>query len=173
MSMREIDSRSTATFEDPRAILLACHEKLRYFSRLTARLGAHVASNGADTAASHTAKGILRYFDFAAPLHHDDEELDLFPALRALCNPMLNVAINELEAEHEDLAELWESVRLWLDAIAHGETAEPPAILGMFCRRYVIHAGAEETEIYAAMVDLPAEVMAAIGRSMCVRRGLK
>jgi hemerythrin-like domain-containing protein len=159
-------------FEDPQAMLLACHEKVRHFARLAARLGQHVSDNGADAEASHAAKGILRYFDLAAPLHHDDEELDLFPALRALGSSELDNAINRLEAEHEELAVLWESIRPWLDATAHNELVAPPATVAEFSRRYILHAGAEETEVYGAMADLPPEVIAAIGRSMCVRRGL-
>jgi hypothetical protein len=84
----------------------------------------------------------------------------------------LDSSINRLEAEHEELAALWESIRPWLEATASNELVAPPPSVAEFSRRYVLHAGAEETEVYGAMADLPAEVTAAIGRSMCVRRGL-
>jgi len=159
-------------FEDPRAMLLACHDKVRHFARLAQRLGVHVTENGADTEASHAAAGILRYFDLAAPLHHDDEEQDLFPALRGLSNATLDSAINHLEAEHEELAALWTSIRPWLEATKCNELLAVPPTLAEFSRRYVLHAGCEEAEVYGAIADLPDEVVAAIGRSMCARRGL-
>ncbi|MEC5384866.1 hemerythrin domain-containing protein [Uliginosibacterium sp. H3] len=170
--MNTINTVVIPGFEDPRAMLLACHDKVRHFARLAARLEAHVADKGADSEASHAAKGILRYFNLAAPLHHDDEELDLFPALRGLGSSELDSAINRLESEHEELAALWASIRPWLEATAHNELVAAPASVTEFARRYVLHAGAEETEVYGAMADLPPEVIAAIGRSMCARRGL-
>lgn len=158
-------------------MLEACHEKVRHFARLASRLAAHVDENGVDEQASHAAAGILRYFDTAAPLHHDDEEIDVFPALRALCNAALDQAMNCLETEHEELAVLWASVRPWLQAVARNAPADVavavPSTVPEFSRRYVLHAGGEETDVFPAMADLPPEVIAAIGRSMCARRGLR
>lgn len=45
-----------------------------------------------DVQAQAAAAQILRYFNVAAPLHHQDEDEDLFPALLALHQPALSEA---------------------------------------------------------------------------------
>ncbi|WP_417070512.1 hemerythrin domain-containing protein [Niveibacterium terrae] len=160
-------------FESPLSLLTACHDKVRHFAALSLSLAAHVESRGADRDAREAASNILRYFDIAAPLHHADEEEDLFPALRALGEPALDRAIDELEAEHRSLAGLWQSVRLWLTAIDRGEAAPRPDELEGFARLYPAHAAREEAEVYGAAKRLSAAELAGIGARMRQRRGAK
>ncbi|MDB5815973.1 MAG: hypothetical protein JWN23_3090 [Rhodocyclales bacterium] len=159
------------SFEDPVSMLLACHDKVRHFARLSTRLGAHVGHRGADAEAAQAAASILRYFDMAAPLHHADEETDLFPALRALNKRTLSVALDELEAEHDVLENLWRSVKPWLEATAQKNYITPPSTLPAFAKRYLQHAEREENEAYGAVRGLTADVLAAIGCNMRARRG--
>ena len=44
-------------------------------------------------------KTILQYFNHAAPLHHDDEEKDFFPALIEKA-PQAKESVDELERQH-------------------------------------------------------------------------
>lgn len=160
-------------FESPLAMLTACHDKVRHFAGLSLTLAAHVESRGADSEAREAASNILRYFDVAAPLHHADEEEDLFPALRALGEPGLDSAMAELEAEHRSLAGLWQSVRLWLTVIIRGEAAPRPTELEGFARLYPAHADREEAEVYGAAQRLTRAELAGIGARMRQRRGAK
>lgn len=160
-------------FESPLSLLTACHDKVRRFAALSLSLAAHVESRGADSDAREAASNILRYFDVAAPLHHADEEEDLFPALRALGEPGLELAIAELEAEHLSLAGLWQSVRLWLTAISQGEAAPPPNELESFARLYPAHADREEAEVYGAAKRLTSAELDELGTRMRQRRGAK
>ena len=69
------------SWDDPLEMLQACHERIEAQLALLARLRTHLAEHGVDQAAQEAIAGIQRYFTLAAPLHHQDEEEDLFPAM--------------------------------------------------------------------------------------------
>lgn len=64
-------------------MLEACHERVQRTLGLLGRLREHVRKQGVDNDARQAARDVLRYFDIAAPLHHQDEELHVFPC----CSP--------------------------------------------------------------------------------------
>ncbi len=66
------------SFDHPIEMLEACHDKVRHFTHQLAQLPAHLDQFGITDATIQTIHGILRYFDVAAPLHHADEEQNLF-----------------------------------------------------------------------------------------------
>jgi hemerythrin-like domain-containing protein len=161
------------SIDDPIELLRACHDKVRRFSGLTLRLRDHLTTLPAaqpDAQAQEAAQAILRYFDLAAPLHHDDEERDLFPALRTLGHAALNEVMDSLEAEHGHLGGLWQDVAPWLRRIAAGQAAPPPADLGDFAALYPAHAQREEDEVYPFATQLRAEQIQAISAAMVARR---
>lgn len=164
---------TTPSFEEPLALLTACHDKVRHFAALSLKLDIHLAQKGNDEEAREAARSILRYFDLAAPLHHADEEEDLFPALHALGDSKLNCSLDELEAEHVELAVLWQAVRRWLEAVAQNGLLARPIELDEFALRYPAHADREEAEVYGAASLLSATELSKIGVRMCQRRGVK
>ncbi len=159
------------SFDDPIAMLCACHDKVRRFSALSLKLAEHVALHGADAEAQTAAQAILRYFDHAAPLHHADEEQDLFPALLSLSRPALHATLTELTQQHPQLDALWQSVRVWLLATVAGTALPPPSELPQFVALYTEHAAREEAELYPAAADLPPEQLQAAAQRMQARRG--
>lgn len=164
-------SSPPASFAEPLALLQACHDKVRRFAGLTLLIDAHLGRHGADAQAADAAADVLRYFDLAAPLHHADEEEDLFPALRELGDAYLLRSMDALETEHRDLERLWRAVRPWLVAVAEGGVPVRPAELADFARRYPAHADREEAEVYPQAHRLGADSLAALGRAMEARRG--
>jgi hemerythrin-like domain-containing protein len=158
------------SIDDPIALLLACHDKVRHFAGLTLRLRDHMVTHGPDQQAQEAARAILRYFRIAAPLHHDDEERDLFPALDQDANPALKRALHELVSEHAELASLWRGVVPWLEATQAGETAVAPDTLSSFEQRYIAHADREETEVYPAAKMLTPAVLRGLAETMVARR---
>jgi hemerythrin-like domain-containing protein len=158
--------------DDPVELLLACHEKVRRFAELTLRLNRHLATHGPDQQAQDAAQSILRYFDIAAPLHHEDEEADLFPALRQLDQARAGPAIDKLAAEHAELHALWHGVRGWLQHTAQGQVCAPPATVDEFAQRHLAHAQAEEDEVYPATTMLDAATLRRISDAMVRRRTL-
>lgn len=168
--MRPLLQPVAPSIDDPIELLQACHDKVRRFAGLTLRLRAHVAERGPDAQAQEAARSILRYFDMAAPLHHDDEDRDLFPALRSLAQPELTNCIDELQAQHESLGHLWQALRPWLSATAEGQACPPPAEVDEFAVAYPAHAAREEAEIYPAAAQLSAAQLRQISDAMVRRR---
>ncbi len=166
-------------FDDPVEMLTLCHEKVRRFAALTAKLSDHVERHGVDDAASQAATSVLRYFNLAAPLHHEDEEQDFYPALRkrlaaepdSVHRRALTRSLNDLEAEHVHLADLWSTVRSWLEQLEQHIHVPVPACVGEFVTVYPHHADREELEIYPFAAALSLTERRQIGRKMAQRRG--
>lgn len=158
--------------DDPIELLLACHEKVRRFTMLAERLRAHLAQAGADAQAQDAARSVLRYFDVAAPLHHADEDEDLYPALRTLARPGLDDALTAISAEHVVLNRAWSAVRPWLQACAEGQALSPPVELTLFVDTYRRHAQREEAELYPHAQALTPTQTAAICAAMVRRRSV-
>jgi hemerythrin-like domain-containing protein len=157
--------------ERPLELLYACHDRIRRFTTLTARLSAHVAANGADNQAREAAAQILRYFELSLPNHHADEEADVFPALRGLSDIALAGSIAALEAEHCVLDALWQEVAPWLRRVEQGEALSAPDALAKFVANYTVHVEREEREVFPAIDQLPLETVDAIAQRMRSRRG--
>ncbi len=158
------------SIDDPIELLMACHEKVRRFAGLAVRLRDHAANKGADGQAQEAARSILRYFNIAAPLHHDDEEVDLFPALRQLGDAQLNLSMAQLESEHGKLAGLWHSLVPWLESISAGTDHPAPPSVDDFARSYPAHAQREEDEVYPFASRLRPEQIKQISAAMVARR---
>ena len=165
-------------FEDPVEILNSCHEKVRHFASLTIRLRDYLQKVGVDTTASEAATRIRRYFNVAAALHHQDEELDLFPALLALkegvisqaAKDTLSQAIASLAREHGTLGDAWSQIDRWLESVEAGQVAPGPACVDLFAHAYTRHADREENEIYPFARYLHQSEIQRIGMNMVKRR---
>ncbi len=158
-------------FSDPLALLAACHGRMLGLCDLLERLPAHQATHGNDDELAAAANRLLRYFDQAAPLHHQDEEQDLLPLL----GDRLESAVrHRLEREHEEQHALWARLRADLLAAIEGrphplEAAQIQAFVEA-CRS---HIDFEETQVLPlARTTLDAEALARLGRAMAARRGL-
>jgi hemerythrin-like domain-containing protein len=158
------------TLDDPMELLLACHDKVRHFTALADKLAVHVTKVGADEEAVSAAKAVIRYFDVAAPLHHADEELDLFPALGLLGDGTLQHHLAQLALEHESLNQGWMRLHLWLDAIVQGQASDPGQVVRDFTQAYRRHADDEETLVYPSAQHLSVAQRAGIAQQMVKRR---
>ena len=74
-------------FDQPVAVLKHCHGRIRKQLATLEKLLAHLPGHGADEQARQAASAVLKYFEKAAHLHHEDEEQDLIPMLRAVAGP--------------------------------------------------------------------------------------
>jgi hemerythrin-like domain-containing protein len=165
-------SAETVAFETPIAMLIACHDRVRQYADLTLKLAQYLIKEGVDAKAQDAATGILRYFNMAAPLHHDDEDLDLFPLLSQYGDAELQAIIASTSAEHDALGLLWQDIRSYLIPLAAGQGGSLPlALAGEFAKRYTDHADMEEARIYpSAELLLDAPTLAAMGQNMANRR---
>jgi hemerythrin-like domain-containing protein len=165
-----------AGFDEPIEMWLACHERVRRFARLLGRLVHHVNQRGADIEAREAATAIRRYFNEAAPRHHEDEEVDMFPLLRERgrgTDPTVLEVLDRVEADHVAMAGLWRQLDALLARISAGEPAVPDeALAAQFAAMYDAHIDAEESILLPALRRVVAAAeWNAIGRAMARRRG--
>ncbi len=163
-------------FEQPFAMLEACHERVQRTLGLLGRLREHVRQQGVDHDARQAARDVLRYFDIAAPLHHQDEELHVFPLLLAEATPEVQALVTRLQQDHVAMTADWAAARAGLQALLHenatGFTPQDEAALDRFAMRYDAHIAAEEGMAYpAAAALLPPAALEVMGREMAARRG--
>jgi hemerythrin-like domain-containing protein len=168
-----------AGFDQPVDMWLACHERVQRFAALLSRLAEHLRTEGANEDAQITATSIRRYFNEAAPLHHEDEEVDLFPRLRERLDPardrtVLDV-LDQVEADHLEMAGVWKKLDAQLARVSSGESVElgQPTI-DRFATMYRHHIDAEERILLPALKrTLGKADWQTVGRAMAERRGLE
>ncbi|RCX10173.1 hemerythrin domain-containing protein [Extensimonas vulgaris] len=167
-----------AGFEQPFAMLEACHERVQRMLALLQKLCAHLRAHGCDDAARQAARDVLRYFDQAGPLHHEDEEKHLFPLLRVQGNAEVRALVERLAQDHVHMATTWAQLRMPLLALANGQRfgfrAQEETALDCFAAHYARHIKDEEQHAYpAAQKLLEAQALLAMGQEMAARRGAR
>ena len=173
-----LNSHVAPGFDDPIGLLKACHMRIEQRCSLLLRIMAHMAKHGADQQAKQACNQVLHYFNNSGPLHHLDEEEDLFPALLRFAKrsqkKKLHALIEDLNADHEEMDRAWRAMRANLEGvIAENLPALDPDIVDRFQTIYFAHIQREEAEAFAAAEDcLPSEELERIGRNMAARRNV-
>lgn len=175
-SIQGLVPSSAAGFDEPFAMLEACHERLQRTLGLLRRLQTHVAARGADDQARQAARDVLRYFDLAGPQHHLDEERHVLPALQASGDPALGDLALRLHDDHGRMDAAWAQARPVLQGLAEGGLVRfDPAhlqVLDAFADLHAAHLEAEERSAFpAATRRLDAAALAAMSADMRRRRG--
>ena len=166
-------------FDQPIAVLKHCHGRIRKQLGTLERLLAHLPAHGADDQARQAASAVLKYFEKAAHLHHDDEEQDLIPMLRATAQgedaATLQALAPTILQDHKDMDALWQDLHEQLTAIADGSaTALSASSVQRFVQRYTAHMEREESTMAPmAMRLFSPEQMARLGAAMGRRRGIE
>jgi hemerythrin-like domain-containing protein len=178
ISLRSLVPGAAATFEQPFEMLQACHERVHRMLTLLGRIRAHVREHGADVQAQQAARDVMRYFDLAAPHHHQDEELHVFPPLLAKGDERVVAVVKRLQADHVQMEQRWAAARAVLVRIAEGQvqqlSAQDDAALDAFAGIYGDHIVAEEGIAYpAAQAAMDTDTIAKAGEEMMRRRGVK
>lgn len=165
-----------AGFEAPYEMLAACHERVQRSLDLLGRVLAYIDDQGHDAQTRSAATDVLRYFDLAAPLHHQDEERHVFPQLLGQGSPSLQATVLRLQAEHRQMEALWAVVRVALLRWSKPGCTEPVdadtrASVERFRGIYQGHIEAEENLVFpAARAAMSEATQQAMGREMQARR---
>ncbi|MGE0803841.1 MAG: hemerythrin domain-containing protein [Lautropia sp.] len=167
-----------AGFDEPFEMLDACHDRVRRTLSLLLRLGRHLAKqDSVDRQARDAAADVIRYFDVAAPLHHQDEERHLLPLLRSDPDPAGARVAGRVERDHARLHAAWQPVREDLQRIQAGERPALDAFRQRwrrFSARYRAHIHLEDMLAYPAVRPrMPAEALRMMGEEMARRRGVR
>lgn len=143
-------------FEQPFELLHACHDRVRRTLTLLDMLVDYVMTQGHDDKSRTAAERVLRYFDLAAPLHHEDEELHVFPPLLDNGDAALRDAVQQLQSDHRRMQVLWAVLRGPLLSLAKAgmDAPLPPESMRVdvanFCALYERHIDLEENTVYPA-----------------------
>jgi hemerythrin-like domain-containing protein len=153
-------------FDDPIGMLRACHEKILAHCGLLERL--------LDTPDRDTATQVHRYFSTSAPLHHRDEEEDLFPRIS---RQSLKIAelVHNLKKEHRELDSLWSRIAADLKSPPQDGFSEDFLDTAReFCRINRTHVTVENRELLPMATGiLSQQDLGAVGESMAARRGVR
>jgi len=165
--------------EAPFEMLTTCHERVHRMLRLLTRLREHLGAHGHDEQGAQAARDVMRYFDQAAPLHHEDEELHVFPVLLDRGDAAVQAVVQRLQQDHIAMEQAWPRARAVLQGVADATSAEAwnawdaaaLAALDDFAGRYGEHIRLEEEVVYpAAQAVLDATALAVMGEEMQGRR---
>ena len=161
-------SAPAAGFEAPFEMLATCHDRVKRMLRLQAKLQQHLQDKGCDEAARQAARDVMRYFDLAAPLHHQDEELHVFPDLLAGPDAALRALVQRLMQDHRQMEIAWLDARRTLMA-----TPAQTGALNQFAALYRQHLDDEDNTAYpAAQATLSPAALEAMSEDMMQRRGV-
>jgi pyridoxamine 5'-phosphate oxidase len=166
-------------FSQPIAVLKHCHDRIRKQLATLQKLLAHLPSHGADTQAQQAAQAVLKYFNNAAHLHHEDEEHDLLPMLQATAQgddaALLQDLVPRILAQHRQMDAGWLTIKAQLDKIATGtDRALSEAAIQQFVDAYAAHMETEEQQIAPMAKRLFSEAqMRTLGEAMQRRRGIE
>jgi pyridoxamine 5'-phosphate oxidase len=166
-------------FDQPVAVLKHCHGRIRKQLATLEKLLAHLPEHGADEQARQAATAVLKYFDKAAHLHHEDEEQDLLPMLLAVAKgedaATLQALAPVILQEHKDMDAMWQDLHEQLTGIADGSGTQLSAsIVRRFVQSYHGHMEREEGIVAPMALRLfGPDQMARLGGAMRRRRGLE
>ncbi|QEY25483.1 hemerythrin domain-containing protein [Neisseria zalophi] len=166
--MNPFDTKS-ATFNEPIEMLYACHGKVRRFCSQIGKLPEYIDENGCNNVALQAVHQISRYFNIAAPLHHQDEEEDFFPLLLQYY-PQAKPDIEQLLKQHNTLHNNWTAVSQEFAKLEADPNYQlKNNILQRFCADYDTHLNIEE-RLFEMGKHIPQKELAAIGKKMADRR---
>ena len=165
-------------FDQPIAVLKHCHGRIRKQLATLERLLSHLPEHGADEAARQAAAAVMKYFEKAAHLHHEDEEQDLIPMLRAVAQgddaATLQALAPVILQDHKDMDALWQDLHEQLASIADGSASALSAPgVQRFVQRYTSHMEREESMVAPMALRLfSPDQMRQLGDAMQRRRGI-
>ena len=165
--------------DEPFEMLKACHERVQRMLDLLDRARMHALTKGCDANLNSAFTDVMRYFDLAAPQHHLDEELHVFPIVLAKGNQSQKEIVRVLIQDHETMAHLWQNVKSVLVEVMKTPRDLPVFsfhendLMNAFRNVYAKHISNEELVIYPASVQFMSKHdIASMAEDMKVRRGV-
>jgi len=161
-------------FDDPLGLLRACHTRMLAHCDLLENLVAQARTSELDDAACKAAQDITRYFSSSAPLHHRDEEEDLFPRINRQSLRTADL-VHILKKEHRELDTLLESILPELRRMpADGFSDTFLGAAGRFCVLCRAHVNRENMELLPLISSsVSRKELGYIGEAMAQRRGVR
>ena len=161
-------------FDQPLALLRACHTKIIAHCDLLEQLVANLGNAGKKEENRGAARQVMSYFSTSARLHHQDEESNLFPLMMRQSLKLADL-VHSLKQDHRELNALWESIAVDLkrlpDVTDHTALADR---VHTFCELNRRHVTRENMEFLPrAESSLSSRQLQDIGAAMAARRGVR
>lgn len=158
------------TWDEPIDMLYACHSKVKRFCQQLSLLPDYLTEHGLTDEIRQTIWQIQQYFNQAAPLHHQDEELDFFPTLLKYA-PQAQPDIDMLNQQHIVLHDTWAKLCTQINQLLNRQCQHiDPALINQFTQAYAKHISIEEPLFDLGKKVIPQQQQQAIGKIMAQRR---
>lgn len=168
--MQKLEPQKFASWAEPIEMLYACHANVKRFCKQLQQLPQYLDQNGVNQAVKNDVQQILHYFNLAAPLHHQDEECDFFPALLEV-QPQAQSEVDQLESQHEQLHLNWALLSVQLaELVADKRDNIDPELIAQFVAGYDSHIAIEEPLFELGRSHLADTQLAQMGKVMADRR---
>lgn len=168
--MQQLEPQQFVTWAEPIEMLYACHGKVKRFCKQLQILPTYLAENGVNQAVKTDVQQIVNYFNISAPLHHDDEEKDFFPALVEVY-PQAQETIELLETQHGSLHQNWDNLEVQLKELLENKRENIDVdLIKLFVSGYDVHIPLEETLFELGKQYIVQEKLTQIGKVMAERR---
>jgi pyridoxamine 5'-phosphate oxidase len=173
--MAKDSRRMSADFSRPMTVLRACHERIRSECEALRRLVEHVERRGCDDEARQIVANVIRYFDSAARVHHEDEENDLLPRMMGAATlsrgSSLTRMVADIATEHRDMDRSWIELRAMLQEVMANQETLDALQVDRFVKLYRAHIAVEESNVFPlAEMLLSQQDLADMGANMAQRR---
>ncbi len=170
-----------AGFDAPFEMLQACHERVESMLGLLQKLVDYLVEHPRDAQAKQAAQDVMRYFDLAAPLHHQDEERHVFPAILRQGDVDLLAIVARLQQDHLAMEVAWQALRRVLEEVVASPSTQQQALspagiecVSRFLGLYKHHIADENLVIFpAAQQQLTASELTNMSEDMMQRRGVR
>ncbi|WP_150539079.1 hemerythrin domain-containing protein [Actinobacillus vicugnae] len=168
--MQQLQPQQFASWAEPIDMLYACHSKVKRFCKQLQILPEYLAQHGVTQAVKNDVQQILNYFNLSAPLHHEDEECNFFPALVQV-QPQAQSEVDKLESQHEVLHQNWALLSVQLEQLVAGQRTEiDSALIAQFIAGYDVHIAIEEPLFELGRLHLAQAELAQMSEVMAARR---
>jgi hemerythrin-like domain-containing protein len=163
--------------DDPLESLVRFHRRIEKKLATLVTLGIRLETCGVDADAKAAACSLVGFFEHAVPIHHADEEHDLFPLLASRTaigaeRDQLEGLRRRLEGDHREIDRTWRRLKPLLKAIGEGAEGRISTDLSQYFRAlYAVHISSEEAGLHAIAVRrLVPDDRVRLARRMFVRR---
>jgi len=178
-----IGGKADHGFDEPLGLLSDCHRRIEWFLGAMLHVSREEEGRPLSAIGRRALEQAVAYFDTAGPRHTADEEVDLFPRLRASSSEeaaAVLAVVDRLEDDHRAVeaghATVRRLVTSWLeeDRLAPTEWRALVQELESLQRTYQAHIAVEDHQVFpAASRILSNEQLEEIGRGMAARRGIR
>lgn len=173
----QIGAKPDSGFDNPIGMLTDCHRRIEHFLAILVLVADRGSGRALDAEESAAVRAALEYFRTGGQRHNADEELSLFPRLRAAAGESALDEIASLESDHRDAARVHDAVETlyesWMEtgALAESHRQQLVSMTRRLKRLYEEHIRLEEQVVFPRAARLlNHQSLADIGNEFRARR---